>query len=240
PRYMLQHFTLDWFGHGPARFIIHAHHLLRMALLSTADVALLDRGWPARVGHKTGRVDSQISQQFLNPSRIRILAHHTGYAYACPQRPQHRGHTARPAQPLFSAIRAQEGNGRLLADAFGITPDVAVEHHVADDQNARLPQVLHQLNEIRSHDDSPEVSAACGFSITPPTAGQSEQCRRVSLPRPHAVVGSGLRDGPRAQSPPPRGERARSLLFGSVIPCRHSPSPVHQEDGRNCEPPPPP
>src|SRR5438552_2839092 len=45
----------------------------------------------------------------------------------------------------------QENDRRLLADSLGVSPDVAVQHDVAQDQHARLLQALHQVNQLRRH-----------------------------------------------------------------------------------------
>ena len=56
---------------------------------------------------------------------------------------------------FLAAVGLQEDDRRLLADAFGITPDVAVEHEIAHDQHARLAEALHQIDQFRDHGSPP-------------------------------------------------------------------------------------
>ena len=61
---------------------------------------------------------------------------------------EHGGHAAGAAEALLAAVGVQQDDRRFLADALGVAPDVAVEHQVADDQHARLAEVLHQLDQV--------------------------------------------------------------------------------------------
>ena len=72
---------------------------------------------------------------------------------------EQRGDAAGAAEALLAAVGAQEDDRRLLADALGVAPDVAVEHQVADDQHARLAEVLNQLDQIGGHRRSLATSA---------------------------------------------------------------------------------
>src|SRR5207248_8714948 len=52
-----------------ADLIVHADHLLRMAMLGPADVAFLDRGWPAGIAHQRLVVDVQLLHQLRSEER---------------------------------------------------------------------------------------------------------------------------------------------------------------------------
>src|SRR5256885_8583132 len=56
-------------------------------------------------------------------------------------------------QALLAAVGLQQDDGRLLADTGGIAPDVAVQHHIADDQDARL----------RSEEHTSELQSPCNL-----------------------------------------------------------------------------
>ena len=67
------------------------------------------------------------------------------------QRPQHGGDAAGAAEAFLALVGVQQNDRRFLADALGVAPDVAVEHQIADDQHARLAEVLHQFDQIGVH-----------------------------------------------------------------------------------------
>ncbi len=67
------------------------------------------------------------------------------------QGPEHRGHAAGAAKPLLAAIRPQQNDRGLLADALGIAPDITIQHEVAYHQHARPAQTLHQIEQFRGH-----------------------------------------------------------------------------------------
>ena len=122
-----------------------------MALLRPADVALLDRAGPVRVGQDGLVVDALIEQHAADAGAVGVGANDAGQARHGAQSAQQRGYAAGAAEPLLAAVGVQQDDRRFLADALGVAPDVAVEHQVADDQHARLAEVLHQLDQVGGH-----------------------------------------------------------------------------------------
>ena len=132
-----------------SHLVIDSDHLLRMAVLCSADVAFLDRTGPSRIGQQRLVVDVHFLHHPANSLAVGVGAGDADQAHPRPKGAQHRRHTAGAAQAFLTAVGVQENYGRFLADALGVAPDVAIEHGVADDQHARLAQTQHQLGQIR-------------------------------------------------------------------------------------------
>src|SRR5262245_2769338 len=113
-----------------------------MAMLGPADVAFLDRGRAVNVGEHGVVVDAEIGEDLPDAAAVVVVADDTGDGDPGPERAQHGGDAAGAAEAFFALIGAQQDYRRLLADALGVAPYVAVEHEIADDQHARLSQAL--------------------------------------------------------------------------------------------------
>jgi hypothetical protein len=61
------------------------------------------------------------------------------------------GDAAGTAEAFLTAVGLEQQDGRFLADAGGVAPDIAVKHDIADDEDARLSQVLNQLDQFATH-----------------------------------------------------------------------------------------
>jgi hypothetical protein len=91
-------------------------------------------------------VDAQVGEHLPNAATVGIRADHAGQRHAPTERAQHRRHATRSAEPFLALLRAQQDDRRFLADAFGVAPDVPIQHEIADNQYARLAKVLHEIN----------------------------------------------------------------------------------------------
>ena len=180
---------------GPAILIIDANHLLRMPVLSPADVSFLDRAGPARIGDDARVVDVQIGENPANACAVGVVADNAGQGHPGAEGAQHGGHAAGPAEPFLAPIGPEENDGRFLADAFGVAPDVAIEHEIADDQHAWLAEALHQIDQFRGHRESPadgrlRLSAARALSrkrrggYAACAAPSAPPVRKLASPRP--------------------------------------------------------
>ena len=134
-----------------ARLVIHPDHLLGVPILRPADIALLERGRPI-----VQRQDQPVVDPLLRQASATSVA---------PRRPDRLLLPSEPAPPARAASsprwpprpadaragRPQERNRRFLADPFGETPDVPVQHQVADDHDPRAAQPLQPPYQIRRH-----------------------------------------------------------------------------------------
>src|SRR5262249_46512130 len=99
-------------------------------------------------------VDAQIGQGLADAAAVGVGADDAGDGDAGAQGAEHGGDAAGAAELLLAAVRVQQDDGRLLADARGVAPDVAVQHQVADHQHARLAEVLDEINQVGGHPPS--------------------------------------------------------------------------------------
>ena len=139
-----------------AFLVIDADHLLRMAVLGPADVAFLDRAGPVGVDQDRLVVDAVIEQHLADAAAVGVGADDAGQGRLGAEGAEHGGDAAGAAEPLLAPVGVQQDDRRFLADALGVAPDVAVEHQVADDQHARLAQLLHQVDQVGGHRRSPD------------------------------------------------------------------------------------
>jgi hypothetical protein len=138
-----------------SNFIVNADHLLWVAMLSAADVAFF-HGARAIV-HRDHRImiNAQIEQHAADARSIRIGSNDPRQRHARSQCAEHGGHATGAAQPLLPSIGMQEDYRRFLADSLRVSPDIPVKHQIANDEDAWLTQVLHQMNQIDRHFASP-------------------------------------------------------------------------------------
>ena len=92
-----------------------------------------------------------LGKQPAHEGRFRVVADSSDQPNLGPERPQHGRHTRSPTQPVLTLVGSQERNGSLLADPFGVPPDVAIQDQVTHDHHARAPQLLHAPNQIVRH-----------------------------------------------------------------------------------------
>ena len=55
------------------------------------------------------------------------------------------------SESVFFTIGAQQNNGGFLTDTFGISPDITVEHYVAEHQNSRRAKRVQCFNQLIRH-----------------------------------------------------------------------------------------
>ena len=112
----------SWSSSGSRDLVIDADHLLRMAMLGPADVALLDRARPAGVGDDAlrGRCPGRSASAGCGRRRRRRRRRRPASPGA--QGAQHGGDAAGPAQPFLAAVGVQQDDRRLLADALRRRP----------------------------------------------------------------------------------------------------------------------
>jgi hypothetical protein len=91
-------------------------------------------------------IDLKIIEELPDASAIAIGTHDTGQGHMRAQGTEHGGDAARPAESFLAPIGMEENNWRLLTDPFRITPDIAVQHHVAHNQDIRLAEALDELD----------------------------------------------------------------------------------------------
>ena len=117
---------------------------MRIALLRPAQQPLLDRG--AAVGQRQhlAVVDLELVEQLADDAAFGVLADDRGQDRLRPQGREHRGHAARPAQAMLLLADPQHGDGGLGADPLHVAPDVAIQHHVAHQQNAGAEVLFQQ------------------------------------------------------------------------------------------------
>ena len=120
-------------------------------MLGSANVTFLECRGSTFIDNQAFRIDAQIRQQMTDALGAVVGADNADQRDAPAERTQHGSHAAGPAQSLFALVGMQENDRRLLADSLGVSPDVPVQHDVAQDQHARLLQALHQVNQLRRH-----------------------------------------------------------------------------------------
>ncbi len=109
-----------------------------MPRLRPANVALLHGAGPRRIGENREVVDAERAEDVSDADGVRVVADNSRESDAGAEGTQHRRDAARAAEPLFTPIRSQQDHWSFLADAFRVAPDVAIKHHIADYDNARL------------------------------------------------------------------------------------------------------
>ena len=124
-------------------------------MLGPADVAFLDGAGPVRIGDDALVIDAEVGEHLANAAAVGVGADDAGQGHARAEGAQHGGDAAGAAQPFLALVGVQQDDRRLLADALGVAPDVAVEHQVADHQHARLAEALHQVDQVGGHRVSP-------------------------------------------------------------------------------------
>ena len=67
-----------------------------------------------------------------------VVAEEAGNGGLGPERGEIERHVGRAARAVAVALEVDDGHGRLGRDALRVTPDVVVEHHVADDEDAEF------------------------------------------------------------------------------------------------------
>ena len=82
-------------------------------------------------------IDFEVVEQFADRAAFGVVADHGGQDRLRVQGGEHRGHAARPAQPMLLPADAEDGNRRLGADPLHVAPQVAIQHHVAHQQDPR-------------------------------------------------------------------------------------------------------
>src|SRR5439155_8800290 len=124
------------------------------------------------VGYDGFVIDGEIGEQLAHAAAVVVVADDAGEHDPGAQSAEHGGDAASAAKPFLAPFRSEQDDRRLLADALGVTPDVAVEHYVADHQYARLPQPLHEIDQILGHRSpsvvwpAPHASAAASSACT--------------------------------------------------------------------------
>src|SRR5262249_41468872 len=105
----------------------------------------------AAVGDDALVIDAEVAQDLADAGPVGVGADDAGQGDPGAEGPQHGGHAAGAAEALLALVGAEEDDGGLLADALGVAPDVAVEHEVADDEDVRLTEALHQVDKVGGH-----------------------------------------------------------------------------------------
>jgi hypothetical protein len=119
-----------------------------MAMLSSADIALLYGAGSVRIAQHRLIIDPEIHEHSTDPFTIGIRPDHAGKGNTRAERSKQCGDAARTAESFLALVGVQENDWRLLTDALGITPDIAVEHDIANHQNARLAKVIYQVRKV--------------------------------------------------------------------------------------------
>ncbi len=104
-------------------------------LLLAGDHPQLDRG-----GHRVVPVQHRVhalgrSERCDTLARF-VAAHHRQQRHARTQRGRVAGHIRRAARTFLGARNAHDRHRRLGRDAIDVAEPIAIEHHVADDENA--------------------------------------------------------------------------------------------------------
>src|SRR5262249_3797844 len=133
---------------------INAQHLLWVFVLSPADVSLLHRRWPAFINLDARVIHVKTVEDLADAHAIRVRADHADQAHVGLQSAEHCSNAARAAEAFFPLIGTEQYHGRFLADPLSVSPDVAVEHDVADDQDTRAAETLHEFNQFGGHGSS--------------------------------------------------------------------------------------
>src|SRR5262249_35172632 len=136
-----------------ADFIINADHLLRMPLLRSPDVALFDGAGSVRIAEYRFIIDTQVHERSADPFAVGIGPDQAGQGHTRTQSAQQGGHAAGAAESFLALIGVQKNDRRFLTDALGIAPDIAVEHDIANHENARLAEVAYEVRKLARHGD---------------------------------------------------------------------------------------
>src|SRR5262249_33285947 len=129
-------------------------HLLRVPVLGAPHVPLFHCRRPTLIDRHPGLIDVQAVQDLSHADAVRVGADDADQADVDLQSAEHGGDAAGAAESLFLLVGPQQDDRRFLADAFGVPPDVAVEHDVADDQDARSAETLNEFDQVGGHNPS--------------------------------------------------------------------------------------
>ncbi|HEX5446259.1 MAG TPA: hypothetical protein VFW87_20700, partial [Pirellulales bacterium] len=116
-------------------FTIYAHELVWM-IRRSADNSFFARRHPALVDDKRG-FDFTLVEQPVERSAVRITANDATKRSLGPQTAQQISHARRAAWPHLVEIGSQYGYRSLGADASRVSPNVPIEHAIADDKHPR-------------------------------------------------------------------------------------------------------
>jgi hypothetical protein len=125
-------------GERLARFLVGAQDLLMVG-----DDAGLEGGAAIRVlDHAAVRFDPARVELAFQALRGRVLAHDPDQNRSRPEGAHVLGHVRRPAEAELLAIHVDDEHRRLGRDARRAAPEVAVQDHVADHEDAPSAEAL--------------------------------------------------------------------------------------------------
>ena len=133
-------------------------------MVGPAEEPLLHRCRPARVGDQPAGPDAGRFQFAPAAPAVRVVPDDPGDHGVRPEPGEHVGDVGGPAQPDLPFRLAEQDDGGLLRDPFGLAPDVAVEDHVPDDQH---------LGAAEAADGGGEISGEVRHVGGVPAAGES-------------------------------------------------------------------
>ena len=115
--------------------------------MGTPEQPLFDRGGASPV-HQ-GAVESHLLllEQLPRAVRFGVVRQYGSQNDFRIQRSQKGRHASRSAEPLLGVRHIQYWNGRLGTDPIDVSPQIAVQHHVADQQNLRVGHALKKLGK---------------------------------------------------------------------------------------------
>ena len=108
-----------------------------MPLLRPPQQPLLDGRAAIADGEHVLRIDLGLFEQIADEAAFDVGANDRDQHGFRPERGHHRGDAARPAQPMLLLADPQDGNRGLGADPLDVAKQVAIEHHVAHQQDPR-------------------------------------------------------------------------------------------------------
>jgi hypothetical protein len=138
-RLALRQFAPDAFEHALERragqiraaLAIRAHHLLRVS-----DDAGLDRGRAAAVPDHAAHVDAALAERAEQPDAGFVVPDHADQDRRGTESGQIGRNVARAAQGVTLALDFDHGHRRFVRDPLDASPDVAIEHEIAQHEHA--------------------------------------------------------------------------------------------------------
>ena len=114
-------------------------------LLLLRDDARLDRGVAAGDGEEALGTDGLFGEKLAELVRGLVFAHGAEEFHRRLQLGEIAGHVGRTAGHVALALEIDDGHGRFGRNARDASPDELVQHHVADDEDARGGELLQQV-----------------------------------------------------------------------------------------------
>jgi hypothetical protein len=135
-------------GDGVGGFLIEAEHLLGVAVLGEADEADLRGGRAVGALNEAIGGDAEFGEEVFEEASLKIVAADGDAEDLGAEGGQASRHIPRAAGALFAVAFLHDGDRRFGREAFRIAVDVFVDHHIAQQHDARAGPLFDESDEI--------------------------------------------------------------------------------------------